>query len=132
MYLKNYQFLPYERTCELLGDFFGCPMSEGTLANLIGECHARLEQPIQQIKEQIAQAPVAQFDEATGWRRNSGGCMRPRRRMRLLRYPSQARRGGPRFGILPDFGGKTIHDFWKPYFSYECAHGYATRIICAN
>ena len=64
VYLKNYQFLPYERTCELLGDFFGCPMSEGTLANLIGECHARLEQPVQQIKEQIAQAPVAQFDES--------------------------------------------------------------------
>ena len=33
VYLKNYQ---------------GCPMSEGTLANLIGECHARLEQPVQQ------------------------------------------------------------------------------------
>jgi transposase len=27
VYLKNYQFLPYQRTCELLGDFFGCPMS---------------------------------------------------------------------------------------------------------
>ena len=58
VYLKNYQFLPYERTCELLGDFFGCPMSEGTLANLIGECHARLEQPVQQIKEQIASAAL--------------------------------------------------------------------------
>jgi len=64
VYLKNYQLLPYERTCELLNDFFGCPMSEGTLANLIGECHARLEQPVQQIKEQIAQAPVAHFDES--------------------------------------------------------------------
>ena len=25
VYLKNYQFLPYERTCELLGDFFRLP-----------------------------------------------------------------------------------------------------------
>jgi transposase len=24
---------------------------------------------------------------------------------------------------LPDFGGRAIHDFWKPYFSYGCAHG---------
>ena len=22
-----------------------------------------------------------------------------------------------------DFGGRAIHDFWKPYFSYGCAHG---------
>ena len=64
VYLKNYQLLPYERACEMLGDFFGCPMSEGALANLIGECHERLEQPVQQIKELIAQAPVAHFDES--------------------------------------------------------------------
>ena len=30
VYLKNYQLLPYERTCELLGDLFGCPISEGS------------------------------------------------------------------------------------------------------
>ena len=28
VYLKNYQFTAFERTCELL-DFFGCPMCEG-------------------------------------------------------------------------------------------------------
>ncbi|MEK9134192.1 MAG: DUF6444 domain-containing protein, partial [Pseudomonadota bacterium] len=43
VYLKNYQFLPYERTCELLADLFNCGISEGTLANIIGECHERLE-----------------------------------------------------------------------------------------
>jgi len=64
VYLKNYQLLPYERACEMLGDFFGCPMSEGTLANLIGECHERLDEPVQQIKEVIAQAPVVHFDES--------------------------------------------------------------------
>ena len=51
MHLKNYQLPPYERTCALLGDFFDCPMSEGTRANLIGECHEQLEALIQQIKE---------------------------------------------------------------------------------
>jgi len=64
VYLKNYQFLPYERTRELLADLFECGISEGTLANILGECHERLEQPVQQIKERIAQAPVAHFDES--------------------------------------------------------------------
>ena len=124
MYLKNYQFLPYERTCELLGDFFGCPMSEGTLANLIGECHARLEQPVQQIKEQIAQAPVAQFSgvrvEKKLWWLHAASTAN------ATYYDIHPRRGAEALdaiGILPDFGGKAIHDFWKPYFSYECAHG---------
>jgi hypothetical protein len=26
-------------------------------------------------------------------------------------------------GILPDFLGRAIHDFWKPYFGYDCLHG---------
>ena len=63
VYLNNYQFLPYERTCELLDDLFGCPMSEGTLANIVADCHQRLEDPVAFIKQLIAQAPVAHFDE---------------------------------------------------------------------
>jgi len=26
-------------------------------------------------------------------------------------------------GILPDFTGRAVHDFWKPYFGYTCTHG---------
>ncbi len=27
------------------------------------------------------------------------------------------------FNILPNFCGRLIHDFWKPYLSYNCKHG---------
>jgi len=126
VYLKNYQFLPYERTCELLGDFFGCPMSEGTLANLIGECHARLEQPVQQIKEQIAQAPVAQFDESGSRVEKKLWWLHAASTANATYYDIHPKRGAEALetiGILPDFGGRAIHDFWKPYFSYGCTHG---------
>ena len=126
VYLKNYQFLPYERTCELLGDFFGCPMSEGTLANLIGECHARLEQPVQQIKEQIAQAPVAQFDESGSRVEKKLWWLHAASTANATYYDIHPKRGTEALetiGILPDFGGRAIHDFWKPYFSYGCTHG---------
>ena len=62
VYLKNYQYLPYDRTCELLNDFFSCPMSEGTLANIISQCDDLAEKPVAQIKERIEQASVAHFD----------------------------------------------------------------------
>lgn len=126
VYLKNYQFLPYERTCELLGDFFGCPMSEGTLANLMGECHARLEQPVQQIKEQIAHGPVAQFDESGSRVENKLWWLHVASTANATYYDIHPKRGTEALeaiGILPDFGGRAMHDFWKPYFSYGCAHG---------
>jgi len=25
-------------------------------------------------------------------------------------------------GILPEFQGMAVHDFWKPYFKYNCDH----------
>jgi transposase len=126
VYLKNYQFLPYERTCELLGDFLGCPMSEGTLANLMGECHARLEQPVKQIKAQIAQAPVAQFDESGSRVEQKLWWLHVASTATATYYDIHPQRGTQALeaiGILPDFGGRAIHDFWKPYFSYGCAHG---------
>ncbi|MCX5643367.1 MAG: hypothetical protein NTZ17_01590, partial [Phycisphaerae bacterium] len=36
----------------------------GGRTNLIGECPTRLEAPVRQIKEQITQTPVAQFEES--------------------------------------------------------------------
>jgi transposase len=121
VYLKNYQFLPYERTCELLGDLFGCAMSEGTLANLIDECHERLEAPVQQIKAQIAQAPVAQFDESGARVERKLWWLHAASMITATRYDIHPKRGTAAMdaiGILPDFGGRAIHDFWKPYFRY--------------
>ena len=61
VYVKNYQCLPYERACELLADLLGCPLSEGTLANIISQCDDLAAKPVAQIKEMIEQASVAHF-----------------------------------------------------------------------
>lgn len=126
VYLKNYQFLPFERTCELLGDLFDSPISEGTLANIIGECHARLEQPVQQIKEQIAQATVAHFDESGARVEKKLWWLHTASTANATYYDIHPKRGTEALeaiGILSGFGGRAIHDFWTPYFGYDCAHG---------
>ena len=97
VYLNNYQFLPYKRTCELLDDLFGCPISQGTLANIIADCHHRLEDPVALIKQQIAQAPVAHFDEnrLTGGKHPVVAAYLVDDQRHLLPHPSQAAAAKP-------------------------------------
>ena len=126
VYLNNYQFLPYERTCELLDDLLACPMSEGTLANIIAECHQRLEDPVARIKEQIAQAEVAHFDESGSRVEGKLWWVHTASTVNATYYDIHRKRGREAFdaiGILPNFIGRAIHDFWKPYFGYSCLHG---------
>jgi len=126
VYLNTYQFLPYERTCELLDDMFACPMSEGTLANILADCHERLEHPVARIKQQVTQAAVAHFDE-TGSR--VGGTLQwlhAASTVNATYYDIHRKRGRKALdaiGILPGFIGRAVHDFWKPYFGYSCLHG---------
>ena len=126
VYLNNYQFLPYERTCELLDDLLACPMSEGTLANIIAECHERLEDPVARIKEQITQAAVAHFDETGSRVEGKLWWLHAASTVNATYYDIHRKRGSEAFdaiGILPDFIGRAVHDFWKPYFGYSCLHG---------
>ena len=126
VYFNNYQFLPYKRTCELLADLFDCGISEGTLANLVSECHERLEAPVRQIKAQIAQAPVAQFDESGARVEKKLWWLHAASTATATYYDIHPKRGAEAIkaiGILPNFIGRAIHDFWKPYFGYECDHG---------
>ena len=126
VYLKNYQYLPYDRTCELLNDFFSCPMSEGTLANIISQCDDLAEKPVAQIKERIEQASVAHFDETGSRVEGRLWWLHSASTANATYYDIHRKRGSEAFdaiGILPDFIGGAIHDFWKPYFGYCCLHG---------
>ena len=126
VYLKNYQFLPFDRTCELLGDLFGCGISEGALANLLASCAQRLENPLQQIKQHITQASLVHFDESGSRVEGKLWWLHAASTALTTYYDIHRKRGSEaidEIGILPDFTGRAIHDFWKPYFRYSCLHG---------
>ena len=64
VYLSQYQLIPFERTGEILRDLHGCEsFSQGTLANFHADCAARLEPVEAAILQQVADSPVAGFDE---------------------------------------------------------------------
>jgi len=126
VYLRDYQLLPSQRTCELLRDLFSCQLSEGTVANIVKTICDILDEPQEQIAQQISAASVANFDET--------GCSVLADRWwlhvactaNLTYYQVHPKRGSEatdHIGILPDFKGRAIHDFWKSYFKYDCDHG---------
>ena len=126
VYLKNYQLLPYARTCELMGDLFDCPLSEGTLANIMAQSRDLAAEPVERIREQLARSAVAHFDETGSrvegrlWWTHSASTAE------ATYYGIHRKRGREatdEIGILPGFVGRAIHDFWKPYFGYDCLHG---------
>lgn len=126
VYLKNYQFLPYKRTCELFDDLFGCPMSEGTLANIISKCNKLTETPVAQIKEQIQDSAVAHFDESGSRVEGKRWWVHSASTSIATYYDVHRKRGSEaidEINILPWFYGRAIHDFWNPYFKYSCLHG---------
>ena len=124
-YLREYQLLPSQRTCDLLRDLFGCGLSEGTLVNILEAASKRLREPVARIAQAIADAPVANFDET--------GCSVNGKRHwlhvactpKLTHYQTHPKRGSEatdEIGILANFPGRAVHDHWKPYFTYDCDH----------
>jgi transposase len=127
VYLGEYQLLPFDRLAEIMRDIFACSsFSAGTLANFKTDCSRRLEPVEIAIHDLAAAAPVAGFDEtgvrATGslhWLHTVSTPM-------LTWYYAHKRRGRVAMdaaGILPEYRGVAIHDFWQSYLDYDCDHG---------
>lgn len=126
IYLQTYQFIPYERSKELIADLFKHNLSTGTLSNTQKYAFEQLETFEEQLKALLTLATVAGFDE-TGFRVLSKcwwlhSCSTDKHAY----YEVHAKRGNEAMdaiGILPDFEGIAIHDFWKSYLKYTCTHG---------
>jgi transposase len=69
LYLQQYQLLPYQRTAEAMRDLFGCPLSVGTVANVVRECASELVTTELKIKQNLRRSSVIHADE-TGLRIN--------------------------------------------------------------
>jgi transposase len=126
VYMQDYQLLPYERTKEFVKDIFGHTMSTGTLYNIRQYAYDQLATFEDRLKALLSLALVAGFDE-TGMRVMAQGCwLHSCSTDHHAYYEVHAKRGQKAMddiGILPDFGGVAIHDFWKSYYHYVCEHG---------
>jgi len=128
VYLKEYQLLPFDRPTEILRDLFACDtFSEGTLATLTTACADRLGPVEAIIRAQVAAADVVGFDETGVRATGSLHWLHTASTRWLTWYFAHTRRGRDAMDaadILPALQGRAVHDFWRPYLKYPCAHAF--------
>jgi len=125
VYLHYQQLLPANRISQLCDDLFGYPVSESIIFRAAQKCHDNLDDFQHALVNQLIKAPWVHADESgirvagkLHWLHNAGTD-------RLTFYGIHQRRGSKaidHFGIIPEFNGYLIHDFWKPYLNYDCNH----------
>ncbi|HZU67323.1 MAG TPA: IS66 family transposase [Ktedonobacteraceae bacterium] len=125
VYLVQQQLLPWGRACEVLADLLGVQISEGTLASLIERCAQNLKEVEQATKEALVKAEVLHQDETGLYVKGMRYWMHVASTAQLTHYAVHPKRGKDALdaiGILPRFGGTSVHDGWRSYFLYACAH----------
>ena len=126
VYLVNYHLLPWQRTCEMIGDLLGQPIAEVTLAAAINECALGLAETEKGIKQAITRAPVGHFDETGLYVAGRREWLHVASTPLLTHYGTHPQRGATataEIAILPAFTGRAIHDAFSPYFNDSCDHG---------
>ena len=125
VYLVQQQLLPWARACEVLSDLVGVQISEGTLASLIERCAQNLKEVEEATKEALVKADVLHQDETGLYVKGMRYWMHVACTAQLTHYAVHHQRGKAALdaiGILPRFQGTSVHDGWRSYFLYACAH----------
>jgi transposase len=126
VYLNQAQLLPLERASEVLAEVFGCPLSEGTLERVVGECHEQLADVEVAIKRGIEGAKVGHFDETGMSVGGKTSWVHVASTPSLTFYAAHQKRGRQaleEIGILPKFLGRAVHDGLRSYWQYgQCEH----------
>lgn len=126
VYLNQYQMIPLERVSETLSEFYGQGVSEGTIVEACQEVATQVQGVNAAIRAHLTnQESVVHFDETGTMVESKLHWLHSASTERLTWYAVHERRGQPAMDamkILPTLQGRAMHDGWKSYFAYPCAH----------
>jgi hypothetical protein len=132
LYLYVGQFLSRKRTAAALGELFGAPVSEGTVATMTKRAADGLDEFLSVVTDRLAEAEVAGFDE-TGLRVAGTlhwvHCARTSKYTLITCHTKRGTAGIDAAGVLSRFRGVAVHDAWAPYDTYlDVEH----QLCCAH
>ncbi len=126
VYLVEQQLVPYARVRELLAELLEAFVSLGTLTRWVQQGAETLRPVEDAIKAALHRAPVLHSDETGVRRAGKLAWAHVASTARLTHYaihPQRGREATDAIGILPGYGGVSVHDGWKPYRHYTtCRH----------
>jgi len=131
-YLSVYQLIPVKRLTQILYDFHGCSISQGTVINMIERVGSNLEGFTKKVTELLIESPVIHTDE-TGMKVGKKKYWLHLASTQFLTlygiFRSRGHAGIEALGVLPNYFGIAIHDFWESYSKYPCKHAYCNAHI---
>lgn len=126
VYLHTEQFIPYERSRQMLADLFDLPIAPGSLPNFVQTAAAKVKPVTAAIKEAVTTAAVAHADETgfyIGGQRHWLHTVSTPELTYFEPHPQRGQTATDAIGILPHFMGALVHDAWATYFKYRaCFH----------
>ena len=126
VYWRDQQLLPFDRIRQMVFDLWQHPLSPATIQSAIITTFDRLSDFEENMKQKLMTAPVLHADESGLRVAGALHWLHVLSTSLLTWYGVHSKRGLEamiHFNILPHFKGRLIHDFWKPYFTFLCAHG---------
>jgi len=132
VYLSDYQMIPLRRIRSMCADLFGYSVSEATIIAARERCANNLERFIEVTGERLGNASVLHADE-TGMRvEKKTVWLHSLSNAEYTLYHIDPKRGYDaieRMGILKNYSGWLVHDFWPAYFRLLCNHAMCNQHI---
>ena len=114
-------YVSVDRTKQLLS-CLRIPISTGAIQNMLEKAAVVAVKPIDRIKDKVSSKDVVNFDE-TGLRAAGSlhwlhcACSGPWRFYTV--HKKRGEEGMKAMGVLPDFTGVAVHDFWSSYKKFK-------------
>lgn len=121
-------YVSVNRTKQII-EGLGIPISGGTIQNMLHRCAEKLKDPVNRIRDKVAQLKVIHCDE-TGADVNGKlhwiHCLCDSKWSYCRIHEKRGSKAMEEIGILPNLDNCTlIHDFWAAYLSYvNVKHGF--------
>jgi transposase len=123
VYFNEYHFIPMERTAEIVQDLYQQPLSAGTVPAMNEKVAQEVAEVNEEVKTYLTQTDEAVHFDETGIRvAGKLNWLHVASTKQATLYHAHPKRGTDAMdsmGILPERTGRSIHDFWKPYLTYQ-------------